>query len=137
MAAQKGLEVIIKKGDGGAPETFAAIAGLRTKTMTINKDLVDVTSADDTQRWRQLLTGASVRSFSISGGGVLKDDVVTKAMFAASINDTLGNYQVVIPGIGTIEGPFSVSVNIGGEHSAEATYDLALESGGNLTFTPV
>lgn len=136
MAAQKGLEILVKRGNAATPEVFTALAGLRTKSVQMNKETVDVTSADDTSRWRQLLAGAGIKSFSISGSGVLKDNQVMKDMVDDSLDDTFVNYQVIIPGIGTFEGPFQATCSYAGDHNAEATYDLTLESAGDLEFDP-
>jgi TP901-1 family phage major tail protein len=49
---------------------------------------------------------------------------------------TIVNYQIVIPGFGTVAGLFQISsLEFAGEHNGEVTYDLALESAGELTFT--
>ena len=45
------------------------------------------------------------------------------------------NYQVVIPGFGTVTGPFQItSLEFAGEHNGEVTYDVAMESAGEVTF---
>lgn len=134
MVAVKGLEILVKRGDGGTPQTFTTIAGLRSKSVQLNKEIVDITSVDNTTRWRELLAGASVRSLSVSGSGVLKTDAVVKNLYADAIADTFRDYQVVVTGIGTFEGPFQVTVNLAGDHGAEATYDISLESAGEIEF---
>jgi len=43
--------------------------------------------------------------------------------------------QIVIPDFGTVTGPFQItSLEFAGEHAGEVTYELALESAGELTF---
>jgi TP901-1 family phage major tail protein len=45
------------------------------------------------------------------------------------------NCQVVIPDFGIVQGPFQItSLEFAGEHDGEVTYDMALESAGELTF---
>jgi TP901-1 family phage major tail protein len=47
----------------------------------------------------------------------------------------IASYQVVIPSFGTVRGPFQItSLEFAGEHNGEVTYDVALESAGELTF---
>ena len=47
-------------------------------------------------------------------------------------------FQVVIPDFGMVEGPFQItSLEFAGQHDGELTYELALESAGELTFTGV
>jgi TP901-1 family phage major tail protein len=44
--------------------------------------------------------------------------------------------QIVIPAFGTVQGPFQITnLEFAGEHNGEVTYDLALESAGEMTFT--
>lgn len=41
----------------------------------------------------------------------------------------------LIPSFGTVQGPFQItSLEFAGEHNGEVTYDMALESAGELTF---
>ena len=73
MAAQRGKDLLLKIGDGGEPETFATVAGLRARTISLNARTVDVTDGDSAGRWRELLAGAGVRSAAVSGQGVFRD----------------------------------------------------------------
>ena len=41
----------------------------------------------------------------------------------------------MIPDFGTVEGPFQLTnLEFAGEHNGEVTYDVSLESAGELTF---
>ena len=43
---------------------------------------------------------------------------------------------MIIPDFGTIEGPFQITaLEFGGQHDGEVTFDVALESAGEPTFT--
>jgi TP901-1 family phage major tail protein len=43
---------------------------------------------------------------------------------------------VIIPGFGIVQGPFQItSLEYGGSHDGEATYEIALASAGALVFT--
>ena len=61
MAAEKGSAFLLKIGDGESPVGYTTIAGLRTTQMTVNGEPVAITSKDS-GGWRQLLSGAGVRS---------------------------------------------------------------------------
>jgi TP901-1 family phage major tail protein len=135
-SAQRGDQILLKLGDAASPETFTAVAGLRTKSMTINTETVDVTSADDTSKWRQLLEGAGVKNIAISGSGVFKDDTSLQNVNTAALAQSHDHWQVVVPGLGTFEGSFQISsLQYSGEYNGEATYDLSLESAGDIAFT--
>ena len=46
--------------------------------------------------------------------------------------------QVIVPDFGTVEGPFQITnLEIAGRHDGEVTFDVALESAGELTFTAI
>ncbi len=136
MGAQRGDQIFLKLGDGASPEVFTAIGGLRTKTITINSETVDVTSADDTSKWRQLLEGAGVKNIEVSGSGVFKDATSLADVNTAALGQTHNNWQIVVPGLGTFEGLFQISSHqLGGDYNGEATYETTLQSAGDIDFT--
>lgn len=136
MTVQRGKDLLLKIGDGGAPETFAAVGGMRTRTLSLNAETVDVTHADSAGGWRELLDGAGVRQASVSGAGVFLGDseaeTVRNVFFAGAVR----NWRIVIPGFGDIEGPFLVAnLDYSGAHDGEAQMSIALASAGALNFT--
>jgi TP901-1 family phage major tail protein len=64
MAAQKGKDLLLKMHDGAG---FVTVAGLRSRRIAFNAETVDVTHAESTERWRELLAGAGVKRASVSG----------------------------------------------------------------------
>jgi TP901-1 family phage major tail protein len=116
--------------------SFVTVAGLRSRRIAFNAEIVDITNAESTDRWRELLAGAGVRRASLSGRGLFKDAGSDALVRQAFFNGTINDCQVVVPDFGTIEGPFQIaSLEFAGEHNGEVTFDLALESAGALTFT--
>lgn len=136
MTAQNGKDLLIKidmTGDG----LFETAAGLRATRINFNAETVDVTSLESTGGWREVLGGAGVKSASISGSGVFKDEGTDERMRQIFFDGETPDFQVIIPGFGTIEGPFLVSsVEYAGSHNGEATYEMALASAGQITFVP-
>jgi len=138
MTAQKGKSLLLKLGDGGAPEIFTTIAGLRANSISFNAGAVDITNADSVSEWRELLPGAGVKTASVSGTGVFKDQAVDGTVRSVFFAQTHDNWQVVIPSFGIIEGPFQVTnLDYAGEYNGEAVHTIALESAGALTFTAI
>ncbi len=137
MGAQNGKDLLIKvdmTGDG----QFASIAGLRATRISFNAESVDVTSLESQGGWRELLSGAGVRSANISGSGVFRDAGTDERARQLFFDGITPDFQVVIPDFGIIEGPFQVtSLDYAGTHNGEATYELALASAGMLSFTAV
>ena len=137
MVAQNGKDLLIKidmTGDG----QFETVAGLRATRISFNAESVDVTSLESEGGWRELLGGAGVKSASISGSGVFKDANTDERARQIFFDGETPGFQVIIPGFGTVEGPFQItSVEYSGSHNGEATYELALSSAGALSFVPL
>ena len=133
MTAQKGKDLLIKIADGAG---FTTVAGLRTRRLAFNAETVDITHAESANRWRELLDGAGVKRASVSGRGLFKDASTDALMRQIFFGGTIVNYQIVVPAFGTVEGPFQiVNLEFAGEHNGEVTYDMALESAGEMIFT--
>ena len=134
MAAQKGKDLLLKLGDGLGG--FTTVAGLRSRQLAFNAEAVDVTHSESAGRWRELLAGAGVRRASIGGAGVFKDQASDAMLRQVFFDGAIRAWQVVIPDFGTLEGPFQLStLEYRGDHAGEVTFDLSLESAGQLTFT--
>jgi len=132
MAAQKGKDLLIKMHDGSG---YATVAGLRSRRIAFNAETVDITHAESAGRWRELLDGAGIKRAGVSGRGLFKDAATDALMRQTFFDGAVKNCQVVIPDFGTVQGPFQItSLEFAGEHDGEVTYDLSLESAGELTF---
>jgi TP901-1 family phage major tail protein len=132
MAAQKGKDLLVKMHDGSA---FVTIAGLRSRRIAFNAETVDITHAESAGRWRELLDGAGIKRAGVSGRGLFKDAAADALMRQTFFDGAVKNCQVVIPDFGVVQGAFQItSLEFTGEHDGEVTYDMALESAGELTF---
>lgn len=135
MNAQRGKDMLLKIGDGGAPEGFQSVAGLRARTLSLNAAAIDVTHAES-GGWRELLDGAGVRQASVSGAGVFLSGAAAEAVRAVFFAGALRNWRIVIPGFGEIEGPFLVAnLDYSGASESEVDFAIALESAGALSFS--
>lgn len=145
MAKQKGRLLLVKIGDGNSPEDFNTLCGLTTKTMTVNNNTYDVTTADCTtpggQLWQEVMTG--MRSISVSGNGYFEDSTTEETLRAAAFGsgqsdteDAVANFQIIIPDFGTFEGAFHIdSLEFGGEQENGVTYSISLSSTGYIGWT--
>ena len=135
MTAQNGKDLLIKidmTGDG----LFETVAGLRATRISFNAETVDVTSLDSTGGWREVLGGAGVKSATISGSGVFKDESTDERVRDIFFSGETPDFQVIVPDFGTIEGAFLVSsVEYAGNYNGEATYEMSLASAGEVAFT--
>ena len=137
MVAQNGKDLLIKMDMTGSG-LFETVAGLRATRVSFNAESVDVTSLVSQGGWRELLAGAGVKSASISGSGVFRDEDSDERARQIFFDGETPDFQVIIPNFGVVEGPFQItSVEYAGSHDGEATYELALASAGVLSFTAI
>ncbi len=133
MVAQKGKDLLLKLDDDG--NGFVSVAGLRARQISLNAETVDVTDSQSAGRWRELLSGAGLRRASISGNGIFKDAASDEKVRSVFFAGNIVQWQVIIPDFGDLQGMFQiVSLEYSGQHDGEVTFDLALESAGELTF---
>lgn len=134
MAAQSGRDMLLKLDQTGSG-SFLTVAGLRTRSLSLNAASIDVTDAESAGRWRELLAGGGIKRAAVAGSGIFKDqasDAEIRTLFFAG---TIRNWQLVLPDFGTIQGPFQiVALEFSGSHDGEVTFELALESAGQLAF---
>ena len=138
MAKYKGRELRIKVRTSTGPDVFAVVGGIRTESMTINSETVDVTDKDG-NGWRELLEGAGITSMSLKGSGVVSNDTVFTDHIMAAV---MANTHVVLKiesGLGDVwQGTFAVpSAERAGEYNKEETFSITLESAGTITYTAV
>lgn len=138
MAKFKGREFRVSVRVSTGPDVFTVIGGIRSESLTINSETVDVTDKDG-NGWRELLQGAGITSMSIKGSGVVSDNTVfTDHIMVAKMADTHLKIKLE-SGLGDIfTGVFAIpSVERGGEYNKEETFSISLESAGEITYTPV
>jgi TP901-1 family phage major tail protein len=135
MAGQRGRDLLIKIGDGGSPESFATVAGIRARSIALGAELVDATTTDSPGAWRELIAGAGIKKVDVSGAGVFKDAVSDERMRVAFFAGEAPTLQLVIPDFGTLQGPFVIAaLAYSGEHDGEAAFAISLASAGAVTF---
>ena len=108
MAAEKGSAFLLKVGDGQVPPGFTTVAGLRTTQLSINGEAVAITSKDS-GGWRELLSGAGVRSVSVSGAGVFTGSAAEARLKANALAGTIDDYRLSFESGETMTGRFPVS----------------------------
>ena len=133
MPAEKGSAFLLKVGDGGSPAAYTTIAGLRTTQLSINTDTVVITNKGS-GGWRELLSGAGVRSVSLAGAGVFSGSAAEARVKASALAGVLDAYEVSFEGGERLRGQFLVTrLDYAGDFNGERSYTLALESSGVVT----
>ncbi|MDZ7629692.1 MAG: phage major tail protein, TP901-1 family [Parvularculaceae bacterium] len=134
MTAQRGKDMLVRIGDGASPEVFTTVAGLRTRTFSLNAREVDATHSES-GGWRELLAGAGVKQAAVAGAGVFLDGAAADMLRAAFFAGAVRTFNLVVPGLGTMTGPFLIAnLDYAGDHDGEATVSLALASAGPIAF---
>ncbi|MEO0343566.1 MAG: phage major tail protein, TP901-1 family [Pseudomonadota bacterium] len=137
MVAQNGKDLLVKIDMDGSG-SFTTLAGLRATRIAFNAASVDVTSLESTGGWRELLSGGGVKSASVSGSGIFRDDDTDARARQIFFDGALANLLLIIPDFGEIQGAFQITaLEYAGNYDGEANYELALASASELSFTAI
>ena len=135
MAGQRGRDVLIMISDGGAPEAFVSVAGIRARTISLSAGLIDGTTAQSPQAWRELIAGAGTKRAEVAGSGVFKDAASDARIRQAYFSGEAARLRLVVPDFGVLAGPFVISeLSYAGDHDGEATFAIRLMSAGIVSF---
>ena len=130
MAVEKGSAFLLKVGNGGNPVVYTTVAGLRTTQLSVNGEAVAITHKDS-GGWRELLSGAGVRSVSVSAAGVFTGSAAEARVRASALSGAIDDYRLTFEGGETMTGRFLVTrLDYAGDYNGERSYTVALESSG-------
>lgn len=130
MAAEKGSAFLLKVGNGAEPPVFATVAGMRTTQMSVNGEAVNVTSKDS-GAWRELLSGAGVRSVSVAASGIFTGSDAEVRVKANALAGLIDDYELSFESGERMRGRFLVTrLDYAGDYNGERNYALNLESSG-------
>lgn len=115
----------------------STLVGVRTRGVTNNNEMVDVTTDDDAG-WRTLLATPGMKSVEVTVGGISSDEVLIAEFYNASTTgETL---QIDLPSSltspGNVSGTFHLSsFEINGEHDGAVEFSATFQSSGAVTYT--
>ena len=132
MPAESGSAFLLKVGDGASPPVFATVAGLRTTQLSVNGEAVAITSKDS-GGWRELLSGAGVRSVSVSGAGVFTGSAAEARLKGNALSGMLDDYELSFESGERMRGRFLITrLDYAGDFNGERNYSVSLESSGEV-----
>lgn len=132
MTAQKGSAFLLKISDGAATPAYRTVAGLRTTQMSVTGESVVVTHKASAG-WRELLSGAGVRSVSVSAAGIFLGSAAEAQVRANALAGTLDDYELSFEDGERLRGRFLVQrLDYAGDFNGERNYTLQLESSGQV-----
>jgi TP901-1 family phage major tail protein len=133
MAVEKGSAFLLKVGNGGSPVVYATVAGMRTTQMSVSGEAVNVTSKDS-GGWRELLSGAGIRSVSVSAAGLFTGSAAEVRLRNNVLSGTIDDYELSFESGERMRGKFLVTrLDYAGDYNGERNYTLSLESSGAVT----
>jgi TP901-1 family phage major tail protein len=133
MVAEKGSDFLLKVGNGAEPPVFATVAGMRTTQMSVNGEAVNVTHKDS-GGWRELLSGAGVRSVSVAASGIFTGSAEEIRVKANALAGLVDDYELSFESGERLRGRFLVTrLDYSGDYNGERNYALSLESSGPVT----
>ena len=131
--AYKGRDFVLKMGDGASSETFTTVGGLRTTSLSINNNPVDITNVSS-NGWQEMLADAGTQSIELSADGVVSSDTQFATFEQAAHNRTTHNYQLESGNGVTREGSFVISsYSESGAHGDAVTFNVTLQSNDAIT----
>ena len=132
MAAERGSAFLLKIGDGGATPSFATVAGLKTTQLSINGDAVAITNKDS-GGWRELLSGAGVRSVSVAASGIFTGSSAETQLRGLALGGGIEDYELSFESGERLRGSFLLTrLEYAGDFNGERNYTVALESSGEV-----
>ena len=132
MAAERGSAFLLKLGSGSPATSYATVAGLKTTQLAINGDAVVITNKDS-GGWRELLSGAGVRSVSVAASGIFTGSAAEMEVRGLALNGQLAPYELSFESGEKMRGNFIVSrLEYAGDFNGERNYTLGLESSGEV-----
>lgn len=139
MAKQLGRAMLLQIELVAGGGSFSNLCGINSKSLTINRTSIDVTTPNCTTPEGLLFTETMAGLFNVgvSGDGFFEDSTAEARMnTVAMAADNVANFKVVVPDFGTYAGAFRIaSLEFGGETEGGVTYSISLESSGTVTFT--
>ena len=133
MTAQKGSAFLLKISNGATPPVYNTVAGLRTTQLSITGDTVVITSKES-GGWRELLSGAGVRSVSVSAAGIFTGSDAEIRLRGHALSGTIDDYELSFESGERLRGRFLVTrLDYAGDYNGERSYTLSLESSGAVS----
>lgn len=129
MPAAPGRKLIVRRNN-------EVVAALRSRTLTLNGEPIDITSDDD-DGVQTLLKEAGQVSFNMSFSGVMKEDSLMEAHQAVGAEPVFEELELVFPSGATLSGEFFfASLTITAEYNNAVLIEGEFQSSGLADFVP-
>jgi len=110
--AKTAIGTQVKRGDGGAPETFTKIAEVRSvKGPSQDVSIIDVSNFDSPSGYEEYAIGLKKGAALSCTANLIPQDPVYKSLLADYESRRIGNYQVVLPDASLTTASFAAFVS--------------------------
>jgi len=129
----QGALFLIEIEDPETPAAYIPVACMRSTTVTLNNEMIDVTSKCN-DPWRHLMAGG-IRSLTLAGSGVFNDDASMAELIAANVEGRHVLMKATSDYGDEFSGSFApTTVERSGEHTDAEQYSFTFESAGVVTY---
>jgi TP901-1 family phage major tail protein len=135
--AFKGLDFILEVNTGttGIP-IWTKICGLTQTGLTINQEGVDITD-NCSEGWREMLEGAGIRNVSISASGNARDTAGQQWILSKILANEFVEARIRRGYGDEFSGFWQIPSNgYSAPYNSAETFEVTLESAGEITYTP-
>ena len=130
--AFSGLDFLLKCG--GLDQNPQTLGGMRVTNMVLNNETIDITHKES-HGARTLLPKAGIQSMTLSASGIFTNSESEQYLKNKAFGRDLGLYSLFFPNGEKLEAEFFVTqYERAGDHNGEETYNVTLESSGQIKF---
>jgi TP901-1 family phage major tail protein len=134
-ATRSGAAIVMDDTEVGmVVDKFVGIGGLRSKSMNLSAEGIDI-SSEDSDEWKVMLDKAGIRSMEISGSGIHNNADVFQGLVTKFLANELVCMMFVEAKTGRLyEGCFKLtSLEVSGDYDAESSYSISAASSGAIS----
>jgi len=134
-ATRSGAAIVLDDTEAAMEiDKFMSTGGLRSKSMNLSAEGIDITS-EDSDEWKVMLDKAGIRSMEISGSGVYNNADVFQGLVTKFLANELTCLMFIEAKTGRLyEGCFKLtSLEVSGDYDAESSYSISAASSGAIT----
>lgn len=134
-ATKAGAAIVVADAEVAVEaDFFTTIGGIRSKSLSMSADGIDITNADSDE-WKTMLDAAGVRSMSLSGSGVYNNQTLFQSMYTKFLSNSLTCLMLIESGTARIySGCWKLtSLEISGDYDGEGNFSISAESSGQIS----
>lgn len=131
-----GRELVIKRQM--ADDEFVSVCVTEARSLEINNEEIDVTKPDCADPGSKLVLALiyGLQRINLQLDGAFVSNAASKAMINDTVSQIVTPYQVVVPGVGTFEADFLISLTFSGDKTNELQCQGRMSATGSVGFTP-